>query len=111
MELKVKAPLLGLAAGEIVTLDDAKGARIVARQGAVWVTEEGGHADHIVGAGDVLVVERQGRTLVQALQAAWISICEGLAAANEADGAGGRQPPLSADDPYEVRRRIYSRYY
>ncbi len=110
MELRTKAPLLSLAPGDVVTLDNMKGARIVARDGAVWVTEEGGYEDHIIGPGDVLVLERPGRTVVQALRAAWISIWEGCAPANDADGAAPRQP-LSADDPFEVRRRIYSRYY
>jgi hypothetical protein len=84
MQLGLKAPLLSLEAGQVVTLDDAQGTRILARSGTVWVTEEGETRDHIVGPGDALVVVRPGRTLVQALQPAWISLADGPAAANDA---------------------------
>ena len=83
MQLGLNAPLLALEAGQVVTLDDAQGTRILARSGTVWVTEEGETRDHIVGPGDALVVMRPGRTLVQALQPAWISLADGGAAAND----------------------------
>ena len=83
MQLNVKAPVLALAAGQILTLDDAEGLRILARRGTVWVTEEGNPNDHIVGPGDTLIVARPGRTLVQALDCAWISLAEGDGAAND----------------------------
>ncbi|HUQ29060.1 MAG TPA: DUF2917 domain-containing protein [Usitatibacter sp.] len=83
MQLGMKSPLLSLEAGQVVTLDDAQGTRILARSGTVWVTEEGENRDHIVGPGDALVVARPGRTLVQALKPAWISLADGRAAAND----------------------------
>jgi hypothetical protein len=83
MQLKVKAPVLALAAGQILTLDDAKGLSIFARSGTVWVTEEGNPDDHIVGPGDTLTVAHPGRTLVQAIDPAWISLAEGACAAND----------------------------
>ena len=83
MQLQLKAPLLALEAGQVVTLDDAQGTRIVARSGTVWVTEEGENRDHIVGPGDALVLARSGRTVVQALKTAWISLVDGRAAAND----------------------------
>ena len=83
MQVNMKAPVLALEAGQVLSLDDAKGHRIVARAGTVWITEEGSRKDHIVGPGDTLIVARPGRTVVQALDAAWISIGEGLAAAND----------------------------
>lgn len=114
MELKVKAPLLSLATGEVVTLDDAKGARILAREGTVWITEEGSGEDHIVGPGTALVVGRPGRIVVQALQPARISIRAGLVAANDPD-AGGERPRRDLLPPedlaFEVRHRIFTRYY
>ncbi len=76
MVLLVKAPVLDLHEGQVVTLDDAQGTRIVARHGTVWVTEEGDRSDHIVSAGEGLVVARRGRTVVQALQPARIAIRE-----------------------------------
>ncbi len=50
----------------------------------MWVTEEGDAKDHIVRPGDTLIVAHPGRTVVQALQPSWISIGEGVVAANDA---------------------------
>lgn len=84
MRPNLKAPELALDAGQVVTLDDARGLRIVARLGTVWVTEEGDSDDHIVGPGDAFIVAHRGRTVIQALKPAWISIGEGVTAANDA---------------------------
>ncbi|MEP7068104.1 MAG: DUF2917 domain-containing protein [Usitatibacter sp.] len=83
MQMNMKAPVLSLEAGQVLTLDDAEGMRILSRTGTVWVTEEGSRVDHIVGPGDTLVVARPGRTVVQALDAAWISLADGPTAAND----------------------------
>ena len=56
MQLNVNAPVLALKAGQVLTLDDAEGLRILTRTGTVWVTEEGSRKDHIVGPGDTLIV-------------------------------------------------------
>lgn len=74
MELNINRPVLSLEAGQVVTLDGAAGRRITARCGTVWITEEGSRKDHIVGPGEALVVGNNGRTVVQALQSAWVSI-------------------------------------
>jgi hypothetical protein len=79
MQLLSQSPVLALGAGEVLTLDDARGTRIRAQAGTVWVTEEADPKDHIVGPGDTRVVERNGRTVIQALQPAWIAL-----AANDA---------------------------
>ena len=102
MQLHLKAPLLALQPGQVVTLDDAQGTRIVARSGTVWVTEDGGNRDHIVGPGDALVIARPGRTIVQALQTAWISLTESLVAAN--DPAIEALPPANASDMCDEAR-------
>ena len=83
MVLHLDSPLLALEAGQVITLDDAEGFRIQASCGTVWVTEEDDLRDHIIGPGDALVIAKPGRTVVQALAPAWISIREGLAAAND----------------------------
>jgi Protein of unknown function (DUF2917) len=83
MEITSKAPVLALAAGDVVTLDDARGVRLHSRAGTVWVTEEANPRDHIVGPGQALVISRAGRTVIQALQPAWIALGE-AAAANDA---------------------------
>ena len=74
MHIDIESPLLTLQPGQVLRLDDAVGTRIVAQRGTVWVTEEGALDDHIVGPGESLVVTRAGRTLVQAMQCARISL-------------------------------------
>ena len=74
MQLDIRCPVLALEPGQVVTLDDAAGTRVSARQGTVWVTEEGDRDDHIVGPGESLVITRGGRTLVQALQPATVAL-------------------------------------
>ena len=81
MELVVKAPVLELEEGQVVTLVDAAGARILPQRGQVWVTQEGDREDHILGAGEALVVLRPGLTIVQALEPASVAIREALQAA------------------------------
>jgi hypothetical protein len=83
MQLQLTRPVIALEAGDVVSLDDAQGMRIRARAGTVWVTEEGEARDHVVDAGDTLVVARPGRTVVQALKPAWISLADGPGAAND----------------------------
>ncbi len=55
MQLNLKQPTIALESGQVVTLDDAQGTRIVTRVGSVWVTEEGETRDHVIGPGDALV--------------------------------------------------------
>jgi hypothetical protein len=76
MELIVDAPELELQEGQVVILHDARGTRIVARSGSVWVTEEGDRQDHIMGPGDARTVARGGRTVVQALAPSRIGLRE-----------------------------------
>ena len=80
MTLPQETSLVSLRTGEVITLDDAAGLRIDARAGTVWITEEDDIEDHIVHAGDALVIAKPGRTVVQALAPASISI---RAAAND----------------------------
>ena len=85
MELTSQSPVLALDAGQVVTLEDARGVRIQARTGTVWVTEERNPRDHILVAGQTLVVSRSGRTVIQAMQPAWIALHE--AATQDLHGA------------------------
>jgi hypothetical protein len=117
MNLKLQPSLIALEAGEVFTVDDAEGMRILARSGTVWVTEEGDRADHIVGPGDTLTIAHPGRTVVQALEPAWISLGEGPRAANDnleqgSHGAGFEptRPPRPAEDFIDdLRFRIQNR--
>ncbi|MGE5615540.1 MAG: DUF2917 domain-containing protein [Bacillota bacterium] len=99
MELNARNPDIGLGTGEVVTLDDAAGIRIVARSGTVWVTEEGEAKDHVVGPGDAFTIAHNGRTVVQALREAWISLLE------------GKKPANDPDEPFRELRNRLARYY
>ncbi|HUP29459.1 MAG TPA: DUF2917 domain-containing protein [Usitatibacter sp.] len=74
MQVNMKDPMLCLQTGQVLTLDDAAGKRIHAAMGSVWVTEEDDRNDHIVVMGDSLLVEKDGRTVVQALAPSWVVI-------------------------------------
>jgi hypothetical protein len=74
MQLSIANPVLALQPGEVLTLDDAAGIRVTARSGTVWITEEGSEKDHIVATGEDFVLRRDGRTVVQALQPAWVAL-------------------------------------
>lgn len=73
MNVQLDHPTLALETGQVVALDDAAGTCIQARVGILWVTEEGASEDFVVRPGESRVVERGGRTLVQAMQPAWVS--------------------------------------
>ena len=109
MKLDVRKPVLVLQPGEVVTLDDAQGTRITARTGTVWVTEEGVGADNIVESGGAYTVRRPGRTVVQALKTAWVSLADSVRPAN--DPAWPASLTDHEDAIAEMRHRIFSRYY
>jgi hypothetical protein len=74
MKLGLDSPVLTLEAGQLLSLDDALGTRIHAREGSLWITEEGEAQDFIVGAGESFVVRRAGRTLIQAMAASRVAL-------------------------------------
>jgi hypothetical protein len=74
MDMIIESPVLSLEPGQVVTLDDAAGVRIRATEGIVWVTYEDSLKDVILGPGETLVVARNGRTVVQALQATHVAL-------------------------------------
>jgi hypothetical protein len=74
MNLNLDRPTLALDAGQVVSLDDAAGKRISARLGSVWITYEGLLKDVILSPGESLILARDGRTVVQALEPAFITL-------------------------------------
>lgn len=74
MDMIIESPVLQLEPGQVVTLDDALGVRIRATGGSIWVTYEGNGNDLIVEPGQTLVVARNGRTVVQAMQPAHVAL-------------------------------------
>ena len=74
MQVHSDTAVLELKPGQIITLDDAPGASVLARCGSLWITEEGERADIVLHAGEKRVIAKRGRTLIQAMQTSWISI-------------------------------------
>ena len=74
MDMIIESPVLALEPGQVVTLDDAQGVRIRATGGSVWVTYEDNLKDLVIGPGETLVIARNGRTVVQALQPAQVAL-------------------------------------
>ena len=74
MVLSIESPTLALDAGQVLTLDDAAGRRVVARSGALWITEEDSLDDLVLAPGEWVLLRRPGRTLVQALRPSQVSI-------------------------------------
>ena len=74
MTLTLDRPALALETGQVLTLDDVAGTRISARAGVVWVTLEGQMHDVILGPGDSIVIGEDGRTVVQALESAFVTL-------------------------------------
>ena len=74
MNLRLESPVLSLEAGQLFTLDDARGTRIQSREGTLWITEEGEPRDFVVGPGEAFFVTRPGRTLVQAVAPARVAL-------------------------------------
>ena len=71
---------LSLGSGELVNLDDARGATIRVRRGQVWITQDGDLADHVLDAGAAWAVERDGRTIVQAQAPTIVEVIGGATA-------------------------------
>jgi hypothetical protein len=63
-----------LQQGEILPLERARGVRITAVEGTLWVTEEHDPVDVVLEAGESHAVETAGRTLVQAMGRSRLSL-------------------------------------
>jgi hypothetical protein len=74
VDLIIEHPILSLEPGQVLTLNDAQGVRIRATSGTVWVTYEGNFNDMIVEPGRTLVIARNGRTVVQAMQPTHLAV-------------------------------------
>lgn len=65
---------IDLGDGRTLRLEDARGASLTVTCGEVWVTQEGDVRDIVLDAGSRYVLERDGRTVLQALAPARITI-------------------------------------
>jgi hypothetical protein len=56
-----------LAREGLVAIDDGRGLRLRVAAGAVWLTQQDDQRDVVLREGESFVIDRPGRTLVQAL--------------------------------------------
>ena len=70
---------IALRKGEIHRLHDARGRRIESLGGSLWVTMDHDRRDIVVDTGEGFEVDREGDTLVSALDDARFVVLEALA--------------------------------
>lgn len=67
--------------GELLNLEGAKGIRIAARSGTVWVTRDGNPRDIVLRSGESFELDRATTAIVQAIEAATIGVADPAARA------------------------------
>jgi hypothetical protein len=77
MNLHMDSAALALKPGQFVTLEDACGTQIRIQDGSAWITEEGDPNDFTLSPGEAHTVMHQGRTVVQAMDSAKLTLREG----------------------------------
>jgi Protein of unknown function (DUF2917) len=86
--------VLRLSHGDLVELNDSRGATVRVTRGTVWLTQEDDTQDVVLRAGDVWTIERQGLTLVEAQGSAQVCILgtgsDSIGARNRVAGFGER---------------------
>jgi len=65
---------IGVARGSLLRIDDGAGALVHVWEGELWLTQEGSPQDHLLGAGQTFRIDRDGATLVHALQRSLVSL-------------------------------------
>ena len=73
MKLEINSGALQLTRGQTLKLRDSVGSTICAREGTVWVTEEGSRKDVVLENGTCFRIGHPGLTLVQAFANASVS--------------------------------------
>ena len=59
---------LGMPPGALLRIDDGAGLLVRVLEGEVWITEEGSGADHVLGPGQEMQLNRGGAALGHALR-------------------------------------------
>ena len=76
MKIEFPATRFVLATDQFLKLEGAVGVRISSRRGSVWITQDGDIRDVVLKPGDAFVIEREGPSIVQALEPAELAIVE-----------------------------------
>ena len=76
MKTSNPADRIVLARGELLNLDGAEGARIVADHGTVWITQDGDLRDIVLQDGESFELDRATPAIVQAFERSTVTIAE-----------------------------------
>ena len=73
-DLHVNRTTVRLARDGVIGIEDGRGLRVGVSTGSVWLTQQGDGRDVVLRAGESFVIDRRGRTVVQALAPAEFSL-------------------------------------
>jgi hypothetical protein len=65
-----------LRRGEVLRIDDGEGAMLHLAEGELWITQTGDPRDVFLAAGEAIVLDRPGLTVVVALQPARLNVVD-----------------------------------
>lgn len=68
MQIEIRSSTLTLSPSSVLSVQDGTGTRVLCRTGSLWVTQEGEVKDSVVRTGEVLTIQRSGRTVISALE-------------------------------------------
>jgi hypothetical protein len=76
MRLLLGQSKLGLERDQLVAVRDGKGVRVACLSGVLWITQEQSTADIVLEAGQSVVIDHMGLTLVMALSPSILRVSE-----------------------------------
>jgi Protein of unknown function (DUF2917) len=82
MKLTLRQSSIGLDRDQLIAVRDAKGVRVCCLDGALWITQETMVADVVLEAGQSLVIDTPGLTLVMALRPSTLRLRERVSGAS-----------------------------
>lgn len=74
MDINLTHGEIKLERRQLIKIRNGEGAVVIGRAGAVWITQEGDSRDVIVNPGDMFVIDRPGKTIVEATESSVVSI-------------------------------------
>jgi hypothetical protein len=74
MEIRLDQTAVKLAEHNTISIVDGKGARIAVTEGSVWITQDHDPRDVMLTAGESFVLDRNGKTIVEALRDAEVAL-------------------------------------
>jgi hypothetical protein len=76
MQLLLGLSRVCLERDQLIAVRDGIGARVTCLSGSVWLTQETAVEDQIIGAGQSLIIEHPGLTLIMALAPASVRLAD-----------------------------------